>query len=292
MKKMYLTAALAAAALSLTITACSGNSAETAAPSETAQTTEAEAAETAQEAAAPAGTAEEAVEEAEEDYYYGFVTEAADGVITVTDDEGGTARFDISEAAIEGAATEAGTGDEVEITFEGALSEDVTKAKVVDIMTSAAGVAEEEAEAESDEVLTGTIEAADDKTVTLKTEDGTYTFNSIIAQKVTKDGIKAGAEADITYYGDPEDTEDPAVATRIITADARDTEEAQESTLTGTVADAGSDYVVLDTADPANTLFSFVGTEGMFDGVAAGETVTVVYRGTLTARSIEAVGIK
>ena len=32
---------------------------------------------------------------------------------------------------------------------------------------------------------------------------------------MTKGGIKAGVEAEITYYGDPEDEEEPAMATRI-----------------------------------------------------------------------------
>ena len=87
-------------------------------------------------------------------------------------------------------------------------------------------------------------------------------------QKVTKDGIKAGAEAEVTYYGDLEDPDDAAVATRIVTADAKDTEEAKKKTLTGTVAEVEADHIVLDTADPENTLFSFVGTEGMFDGIS------------------------
>ena len=46
-------------------------------------------------------------------------------------------------------------------------------------------------------------------------EDGSYTLNTLIAQTVTKDGVKAGTEADITYYGDLEDEEVPAVATKM-----------------------------------------------------------------------------
>lgn len=287
MKKHYL--AIAMMSLALGMTACSSKPAETSAPAETS--TSAAQTEENQEAAAPADT-----DEAEEDYFYGLVSEAAEGTLTVTDEDGTAAKFDISEATVEGAAETAGVGDEVEITFEGALSEDVTKAKVVDIITSAAAEAEqqseEEAAAENDLTITGTIEAADDETITLKTEDGSYVLNSIIAQKVTKDGIKAGAEADVTYYGDLEDPDDRAVATKIVTADARDTEDAKINTLTGTAAEVGSDYVVLDTADPDNTLFSFIGTAGMFDGVNVGDTVTVIYQGTLTDKTITAVRMK
>ena len=111
-------------------------------------------------------------------------------------------------------------------------------------------------------------------------------------QKVTKDGIKAGAEAEVTYYGDLEDPDDQAVATRIITADAKDSDEAQKKTLTGTAAEVESDYIVLDTADPDNTLFSFVGEEGMFDGINVGDTVTVIYDGTLTDKMIAAQGVE
>ena len=49
---------------------------------------------------------------------------------------------------------------------------------------------------------------------------------------------QAGAEAEVTYYGDLEDPDDAAVATRIVTADAKDTEEAKKKTLTGTVAES------------------------------------------------------
>ena len=33
-------------------------------------------------------------------------------------------------------------------------------------------------------------------------DEGTYTFNTKIAQKVSKDGIKSGVQADVTYYGE------------------------------------------------------------------------------------------
>ena len=211
-------------------------------------------------------TKEEAATEdaVEEDYFYGFVSDVTDQVLTVSDDEGNEVKFDFSEAELTGADA-IGVGDEVEVVFEGQMAEDVTKAKSVDIITSAAELEEEEEEAGEDEVVSGTVEKADDKTLTLTTEDGTYTFNSIIAQKVTEAGIKEGVEAEITYYGDLEDTVDIPVATRIVTEDAADSEYAQIYTLTGKAAEVGEDHIVLDTAEPDNTLFSFAGEDGLFD---------------------------
>ena len=274
MKKQYLAVAFLAVALGLT--ACSSKKADT-------ETTTVQAAESTEDASSD--------EEVEEEYYYGFVSLVEDKVITVSDDEGKTAKFDITDAKLIDADA-VGEGDEVNVGYTGELSDDVTKATSVEVMTSAAEVAREEEAAEEDLVVEGTIESADDKTITLKNDDGTYTLNAIIAQKVTKDGIKAGVTAEVTYYGDLEDPDDPAVATRIVTEDAMDSEEAQKKTLTGTAAEVESDHIVLDTADPDNTYFSFVGTEGMFDGINVGDKVTVIYDGTLTDKMIAAEGIE
>ena len=273
MKKQYMAVAFLAVALGLT--ACSSKKADT-------ETTTAQAVESTEAASS---------ETIEEEYYYGYVSLVEDKIITVTDDEGNIAKFDVTDAQITG-TDQIGEGDEVEVGYTGELSEDVTKSTSVDIMTSAAEEAKEEAADDEDLIIEGTIESADDKTITLKTDAGSYTLNSIIAQKVTKDGIKAGAEAEVTYYGDLEDPDDQAVATRIITADAKDSDEAQKKTLTGTAAEVKSDYIVLDTADPDNTLFSFVGEEGMFDGINVGDTVTVIYDGTLTDKMIAAQGVE
>ena len=267
-------------ALALGMTACSSKTNETTAPTTTqAQTTEATTA------------SAEAEDDLEEDYFYGFVGEVNDKTITVAEGEDKAVKFDITDAEITGADA-IGVGDEVEVTFNGEMSQDVTKAKSVEIITSAAEEAEAEAAAENDEIISGTIEKADDKTVTLKTEDGTYTFNALIAQKVTKGGIKAGVNADVTFYGDLEDEEDKPVAPKIVTEDAKDTPDAKVNALTGKVAEVKSDYVVLDTVDPENTLFTFLGTEGMFDGVKVGDTATVTYEGTLTDKAIRATGVE
>lgn len=277
MKRQYL--AVAVLAMALGMTACSSGNKETTAATTTA-------AETTKEADVSANA-----EDVEEEYFYGFVGDIKDKVITVKDDEGKEVKFDVSGAGLEG-AEEIGTGDEVEVVYAGELSADVTKAMSVDIVTSAAAEAAEAAAAEEDAVVSGTIEKADDSTLTLKTDEGTYTFNSKIAQKVSVGGIKAGVEADVTYYGDLEDETDKPVATRIITEDALDSEDAKVSTLTGKVAEVGADYVVIDTTDPENTLFTFLGEDGMFDSIKKGDTATVVYEGTLTDKTITATGLK
>lgn len=279
MKRKYFMIAVMAAALGMT--ACSSQKAESKAAATTA----------ASEAETTTAEASSEEEEAETESFYGIVKTVEDTVITVTDDAGAEAGFDVSAAELTGAEA-IGEGDEVDVYYTGALGETPAKAVEVDIVISAAEGAEAEAAKEDDLTITGTIESTEDGSLVLKTEDGSYTLNTLIAQTVTKDGIKAGAEADITYYGDLEDEETPAVATKIVTADARDTEEAGIKTLTGTVAEAESNHVVLDTEDPENTFFSFVGEEGMFDGLKTGDTATVIYEGTLTAKTIQASGLK
>ena len=143
-------------------------------------------------------------------------------------------------------------------------------------------------------MLTGTIEKVEGTVLSLKSDedDNVYKFDTSIAQQVSLGGIQAGTEAEITYYGDLEDEDYLPVATRIVTEDAYDSEDAQEYTLTGTVVEAGTDYVVLETADQDQSLFTFVGEAGMFDGVTAGDTATVIYEGTLTGKTVQAVGLK
>ena len=277
MKRHYL--AVAVLALALGMTACSsGNKETTAAPTTTAAQTETE-------------KSAEAEDDMELEYFYGFVGEVADKVVTVKDDAGRDVKFDVSEAEIEGADA-IGEGDEIEVAYAGELSADTTKAKSVDIVTSAAAEAAEEAAAEEDAIVTGTIEKADDNTLTLTTDEGTYTFNTKIAQKVSKDGVKSGVQADVTYYGDLEDDTDKPVATKIVTEDAMDSEDAKINTLSGKVAEVGADYVVIDTVDPENTLFTFLGKEGMFDKLKIGDTATIIYKGTLTDKTITATGVK
>ena len=82
MKKQYLAVAFLAVALG--ITACSSKKADT-------EST------TAQEVESTEATSDE---EVEEDYYYGFVSLVEDNVITVSEDGGNTAKFDISYCII------------------------------------------------------------------------------------------------------------------------------------------------------------------------------------------------
>ena len=284
MKKMYVTAAMAAA-MALMVTACSSGG--------TSQT-ETTASQAATEAAAQETTATETQEtqEEEEDFFYGVITEVQGQNLTI-DDNGEIATFDCSEAEYSD-DYELVPGDEVEVTFYGTLSEDVTKAVYVEIIASAAQEAEEEALANADPVMTGTIEKVEGTTLDLKSDEdeAVYTFDTSIAQQVSLGGIQAGVEAEITYYGDLEDEEYLPMATRIVTEDAYDSEDAQEYTLTGTVVETGEDYIVLQTADQDQSVFTFVGEAGMFDGPAEGDTASVSYEGTLTGKTVKGLGLK
>lgn len=283
MKKMFLTAALMAS-MALTVTACSSGKSQ----SET--TAAAEATEAAVQETTQAETDE--TEEEEEDYFYGVITQVQDQQLTI-DDNGEIAVFDCSEAEYSD-DYQLAPGDEVEVTFYGVLNPEGTKAVYVDIISCAAQEAEEEALENADPVMTGTIEKVDQTTMDVKSDedDTVYTFDTSIAQQVTIGGIKAGAKAEITYYGDLEDEEYLPMATRIVTEDAYDSEEAQEYTLTGTVIETGDGTIVVRTADKDQSIFTFVGKDGLFDGTAVGDTVTVIYEGTLTGKTITALGLK
>lgn len=274
MKKQYLT--IAVLALALGMTACSSKSDDKATDATTAV-----------ETTVPATTSEEDADL--QDYFHGTVSAVEDKIITVADEAGTEEKFDITNAQIEGAdAVE--VGSQVEVLFKGVITADVSEVISVEVIEAET---ETENEGEGDIVISGAIEKADDNTLTLKTEDGSFTFNTKIAQKVTKDGIKAGVEAEVTYYGDLDDEEVPAVATRIVTKDAADSEDAKIYTLTGKVVEVDADHVVLDTVDPDNTLFSFAGAKaGLFDKLSVGDTATVVYEGTLTGMTSIAVGVK
>lgn len=108
MKKQYLAIAFLAVALGLT--ACSSKKADT-------ETTTVQAAES---------TTESSSEEAEEEYYYGFVSLVEDKVITVSDDEGKTVKFDITDAILTDADA-VGEGDEVNVGYTGEMSDDVQR---------------------------------------------------------------------------------------------------------------------------------------------------------------------
>lgn len=279
MKKHYLAAAVLTLALGMT--ACSSQK-----PAETtaAQTTAAET------AIAETTAAQTTAEAEEEEYFYGYVKEIKDKIVTIEDDEGTAAKFDFSNAEFTD-DKKLGVGDEVEITYTGELSADVNKAVMIEIVTSAAEESAEAAAAEEDQTVSGTIEKADGGSVTLKCDDGTYVFDTAIAQKVSKGGIKAGVAADITYYGDLDDKDAPPMATRIVTEDARDSKDAKILALTGKVVEVSPGSVVLETADKDKSLFAFVGDENMFKGLKEGDTATVSYEGTLTARVIVATGL-
>ena len=96
MKKQYLAVAFLAVALGLT--ACSSKKADT-------ETTTAQAVESTEAASS---------ETIEEEYYYGYVSLVEDKIITVTDDEGNIAKFDVTDAQITG-TDQIGEGDEVEV---------------------------------------------------------------------------------------------------------------------------------------------------------------------------------
>lgn len=299
MKNKYLAAAVLLA-LTLTAAACSsGNNKEPqtseAAEETTVESSEAQESQNSQESleesSAQEAGAEASGEELDEDYFYGKVVKTEGNTVTIEDEEGTQAVFDVSGAEFSD-DVEIRQGDDIEITFLGTLSQGTTAAVYVDFISSAAL---EESEAESEEedpTISGVIQKAENGSVTLETDEGTYTFDTSIAQKVTLGGIVSGTEADITYYGDLDDEEILPMATRIVTEDAADSADADMFTLTGTAVEVNPASIVLETPDKDKTLFVFEGTEGMFNGISPGDTATIIYEGTLTARVVKALGVQ
>ena len=87
-----------------------------------------------------------------------------------------------------------GQGDEVEVAYAGELSSDVTKAESVDIVTSAAAEAEEEAEAEEDPIISGTIEEAGEDTPV------SYTHLDVYKRQVSKVPMERVVKATLPFY--------------------------------------------------------------------------------------------
>ena len=280
MKRTYVLAM--AIALMTGLTACSSGSEETVA----AETTTEAVTETSTEAETT--TEEETTEaEREEDYVDGIVASVDETTMTVNADDGTEVTFDISNAAVNGDYP-LGAGDEVSVMFYVDDSTDVQEAAEIDIYYS---VAEENAA--GDPVMIGVVEDATMNTIAITDEvDGqTYYFSTAIAQMVTgENGLVVGDEVRLTYLGDVGDEEYPGLAVKVVTSDMYDSEEASVNTLTGTVCAVSEGRVDLETAD--GNIFNFVDQGADFSMASEGDTLTIIYEGSLSEHEIPAVGLE
>lgn len=277
MKKQFLAATLLVMALGLA--ACS--------PKNAAEATSAEATTTAAATEAPTTTAEEttAAEDVEEDSVYGLITKLDGDIVTIKNsDDDKEASYDIGSAELI-SDYDLSVGDEVEVIFAEGSTGDIIPAISLEVYTS---VIEEN----SDPVVEGTIEDAASNNISLKTEDGeTYTFSKSSSYIVSKDGIKTGVNAKITYLGDLEDTDPIPMAIKVVTEDSYDSKEAKVNAFYGTVGKMEGNNFVAETEE--GNYFSCTAEEGVkLSGISEGDKVLISYSGPLTAKVISVTGIE
>lgn len=270
MKKRLLAAGFLA--LALGISACSSKPAETtAAPVET----------TAAEETTTAPETEE--EEIEEDYMTGYITAIEDTVLTVKNDDDDTEKnYDISDAEIihEFALSE---GDWVEICYPAETTEDPVPVMTLEVLESEIGK-------NVDPSVEAVIEEVTDEAITITTEDEeSYTLLRANAYVVSDEALAAGQTVTITYLGD---LDDEALAVKIVEENSYDTPEAELFAFTGTVAQIDEDEGSIVLESQQDDFFTFVSDEIDFSGYEEGETLTIVYTGTISAKDIPAVEVR
>lgn len=263
MKKALLITAIAA--VSISAAACSSKkpAETTAAPVETT------AAETT------------TVAETNEDYTSGIITAIDGDVLTVKDDYDDEERkYDISGADVtnEFPLTE---GDWVDITFQADSTEDPVLAIAVEVTSSVL-------EQTMDPVAEGTIKEVASDTMTLEVDGEEYKILTGNAYVVGKDGIKADADAEVTYLGD---LDDEPLAIKIVMADAKDSDDAKINAFVGKVAQIGEDgdHIVLEAQ--TGDFFTFVSDDTDFSQYAEGDTLQIQYDGSINDKEIQVVKI-
>lgn len=283
--------ALVIGVLTLTMALSACGSKDSTDPTASTETTAESAADDTTAAAAATTTAEDittADADADPDAKAGMEVEFASGAILKLDgntltimDEFDEAEkvFDISEAAIV-KTFPLTVGDYVEITYPEAAEGAVIKALELEVLDSIRAESE-------DPLMIGTIQTAGDDTLTLAGADGQlYTFTTANAYKVSADNsLKSGVEAQITYLGELDDTE-PLMAIKIVTEDSYDSDEAKINAFIGVVDTADEESLVLESE--SGDYFSFISDNVDFTVFNEGDTVKVIYEGSISAKGITA----
>lgn len=264
MKKRLL--ATAVFALAISATACSSKK-----PAEptTEAVTEATAAEETE-------TTEE--EEVEEDYMSGLITKIDGTVLTVKNDDDETEKnYETADAELiqEFPLSE---GDWVEITFPAETTEDPVPVITLEVLESVIGE-------NTDPSAEGKVVEAGEDTITIEVEGENYTLDTANAYIVAKDGIVADQNATVTYIGD---LDDEAMAVKVVMEDSYETPEAEKFAFIGKVAQVGEeeDNIVLESS--VGDFYTFTSESIDFNEYAVGDTLEIVYTGTITAKEIPA----
>lgn len=266
--------------MALGMTACSKKTdVETSAQ---AASTEATTAETTAETESETETESEVVDE---DYVDGTITAISGKIITVKNDEDEKeTKYDLTDAQVnnEFDLTE---GDWVEVIFAEGATGDVIPAIRLEVLTS---ILEESMDAS----ITGTIEEASADTIKIKDEAGeSFDISIVNAYVVSKDGVKQGIEATVTYLGDLGDEETLPMGIKIVTEDSYDSDEAKLNAISGTVSQVFEGVLTLELADGSQ--FNFNSEDGSVDinTFKSGDTVTFTYEGSLAAKIVPITGV-
>ena len=273
MKKKILAASLLILALGLS--ACSSRTEEPA----TTAATEASTAGDETTAATEAETEEtEEDEDVEEDYVMGYITAIDGDILTIREDgEDVEKQYDTADTEIT-LEFPLSIGDMVEVTFPAETTEDPIPVIAMEVLES-------EIAKNTDPSVEAEIINTEEDTITIRTEDGEYTL--IRSNAYVVGDLNVGDTATVTYLGD---LDDEALAVKIVMEAAYDTPEAEITAFTGTIAQIHDENMVLESAQ--GDFFTFVSDELDFSEHAEGETVTVVYTGSISAKDIPAVEIR
>ena len=139
-----------------------------------------------------------------------------------------------------------------------------------------------------DPVAEGKIKEVASDTMTLEADGEEYKILTGNAYVVGKDGIKADADAEVTYLGD---LDDEPLAIKIVMADAKDSDDAKINAFVGKVAQIGEDgdHIVLEAQ--TGDFFTFVSDDTDFSQYAEGDTLQIQYDGSINDKEIQAVKI-
>ena len=281
MKKQLLT--IAVLSVSMGLAACS--SGKTTDPTEATTVTEAttEGETEAVSATVETTTVAESTEAFDLQYVEGLITKIDGTKITVKDEfEDTDIVFDIADADVTNTFP-LSEGDYVEVAYPENAEGDVINAEAMEVIESVLAESEEP-------MLTGTVQEADDNTLTIEGEDGnSYTFDTANAYVVAADGVKAGKEVRVNYLGDAE-FDDTLIATKVVTEDSYDDPKAQLSAFVGEIDSVEEHGLVLISS--TGDYYTFVSPNLDFSPYAAGDTVQVTYTGSLAGKEISATDVE
>lgn len=220
-------------------------------------------------------------EDVDEVYTSGIIIGIEGDILTVKDDfDESKKKYDISRAEVikDYPLSE---GDWLDITYPEGSTEEPIPAIAIEITTSMI-------EQSLDPQAEGKIIDASMGTVTLETNDETYTFLSANAYIVAKDGIKTDENATIYYLGE---LDDEPMALKIVMEDSYDTPEAEKNAFVGEVAQVAQSGKEIVLQSSVGDFYTFVSNNIDFKQYSESQTLQIEYTGSISDKEIAAVSV-